>query len=436
MNHPRPFTLQIHAPFGEPEGLRIIEKDNWTGRAVAFPRPRMSHARQVDELARTGVYILRASDPARLYIGESDNVLKRLGDHDRDKDWWAEAVGFTSTDDNLTKAHTLYMEASLAKLAADADRAALDNRIDLDPAKFARSRADKATAETFLENILICLRALGIHEFDPLRGGAAAGQTGDQPTLYHSSSRPRAGDSAIQIEASGTETLDGFVIHKGSHGTIDPVPSFLERPEFASYARKRAELLASDKVRLDPERGTFEFIKDVLCSSPSLAIAYILGRAPDMSRDWKDEHGTSLKDLREAGQAPPRMTQVTAEISAQAIDVYDAVAIKLSDAVENGAFKVLQDDEARRYSVGWSTFLTGAVYDFQIQPLGARSRLLASLEVKGMVGSLISRMRRASDQRHLENIVDGIKTLAESEDFYRDDDAPAEPDPPAQEEPD
>ena len=265
----------------------------------------MSHARQVDELARTGVYILRASDPARLYIGESDNVLKRLGNHDRDKDWWAEAVGFTSTDDNLTKAHTLYMEASLAKLAADADRAALDNRIDLDPAKFARSRADKATAETFLENILICLRALGIHEFDPLRGRAAAGQTSDQPTLYHSSSRPRAGDSAIQIEASGTETLDGFVIHKGSHGTIDPVPSFLERPEFVHSVRKRAELLASDKVRLDEEHGTLEFIKDVLCSSPSLAIAYILGRAPDMSRDWKDEHGTSLKDLREAGQDPP-----------------------------------------------------------------------------------------------------------------------------------
>ena len=305
MNHARPFTLQIHAPFGEPEGLRIIEKDNWTGRAVAFPRPRMSHARQVDELARTGVYILRASDPARLYIGESDNVLKRLGNHDRDKDWWAEAVGFTSTDDNLTKAHTLYMEASLAKLAADADRATLDNRIDLDPAKFARSRADKATAETFLENILICLRALGIHEFDPLRGGATAGQAGDQPTLSHSSSRRRADGSAIQIEAQGTETLDGFVIHKGSHGTIEPVPSFLERSEFASYVRKRDELLASDKVRLDPDRGTFEFINDVLCSSPSLAIVYILGRAPDLSRDWKDENGTSLKDLREADQGPP-----------------------------------------------------------------------------------------------------------------------------------
>lgn len=128
------------------------------------------------------------------------------------------------------------------------------------------------------------------------------------------------------------------------------------------------------------------------------------------------------------------MTQVAADIDAQAIDVYDAVAIRLADAVENGAFKVLHDDEGRRYSVGWSTFLTGAVYDFRIQPLGARSRLLASLEVKGMIGSLISRMRRGSDQRHLETIVDDIKALAESEDFYRDDDGPAETGGPEEEE--
>ena len=128
------------------------------------------------------------------------------------------------------------------------------------------------------------------------------------------------------------------------------------------------------------------------------------------------------------------MTQVTAEISAQAIDVYDAVAIRLADAVENGAFKVLHDDEGRRYSVGWSTFLTGAVYDFEIQPLGARSRLLADLEIKGVVGSMIGRMRRTSDQRHLETIADDIKALAESEDFYRDDDDPAETGGPEEEE--
>ena len=82
------------------------------------------------------------------------------------------------------------------------------------------------------------------------------------------------------------------------------MPSF-SRPEFDSYARKRDELLDSGKVRLDPEGGTFEFIEDMLCSSPSLAIAYILGRVADMARDWKDENGTSLKELREAGEGPP-----------------------------------------------------------------------------------------------------------------------------------
>ena len=312
MHHGNAFTLQIHAPFGEPDGLRIIERDNWTGQAVAFPRSRMAQARRVGELAGRGVYVLRGPEPEgdydnRIYVGRSRKVLDRIGQHDRDqkKEWWTEAVGFTSRDANLTSAHTEYLEARLWELATEADRCCLDNREDVRSERFPLSRADDAAAETFLENLLVCLRATGIHEFDPLRGGAAAGQTSDQPTLCHSSSRPRAGDSAIQIEASGTETLDGFVIHKGSHGTIDPVPSFLERPEFASSVRKRAELLASDKVRLDEEHGTFEFIKDVLCSSPSLAIAYILGRAPDMSRDWKDEHGTSLKDLREADQAPP-----------------------------------------------------------------------------------------------------------------------------------
>ena len=128
------------------------------------------------------------------------------------------------------------------------------------------------------------------------------------------------------------------------------------------------------------------------------------------------------------------MTQVAADIDAQAIDVYDAVAIRLADAVENGAFKILHDDEGRRYSVGWSTFLTGAVYDFRIQPLGARSRLLADLQIKGVVGSMIGRMRRGSDQRHLQTIVDDIKALAESEDFYRDDDDPAETGEPEEEE--
>ena len=32
------FSVRIFIPTGEPEGLRIIEKSNWTGQGLFFPR--------------------------------------------------------------------------------------------------------------------------------------------------------------------------------------------------------------------------------------------------------------------------------------------------------------------------------------------------------------------------------------------------------------
>ena len=52
------FSVRIFMPTGEPEGLRIIEKSNWTGQGLFFPRSIYSHVRDREELTRTGVYVL------------------------------------------------------------------------------------------------------------------------------------------------------------------------------------------------------------------------------------------------------------------------------------------------------------------------------------------------------------------------------------------
>jgi len=36
----RPFSIRIFVPGGDPDGLRIVEKSNWTGVGVAFNRGR------------------------------------------------------------------------------------------------------------------------------------------------------------------------------------------------------------------------------------------------------------------------------------------------------------------------------------------------------------------------------------------------------------
>lgn len=81
----RSFSVRIFLPGGEPEGLRIVEKSNWTGQGVVFPRALFAEVRQRQEVKRTGVYVLwgpsDTGDLPRIYVGEGDPVLPRLEQH-------------------------------------------------------------------------------------------------------------------------------------------------------------------------------------------------------------------------------------------------------------------------------------------------------------------------------------------------------------------
>ena len=84
-----PFTLRIYVPSGDPEGLRIVDRMNWTGRGYAFPRDRWAEAKARSELTRPGVYVLAGYEEDELknertvaYIGQTDNLKSRIDGHD------------------------------------------------------------------------------------------------------------------------------------------------------------------------------------------------------------------------------------------------------------------------------------------------------------------------------------------------------------------
>lgn len=52
-----PFTIRIFVPDGDPEGVRIIDRMNWTGLGIAFTRPKWSDVKQRSVFTRTGIYI-------------------------------------------------------------------------------------------------------------------------------------------------------------------------------------------------------------------------------------------------------------------------------------------------------------------------------------------------------------------------------------------
>lgn len=126
---PRPTSIRLFLVDGTPDGLRLIEKSNWTGVGLVCSRADYAFARNRDEYSRPGVYILQGAveGKLRVYVGEADELRARLDQHAKQKDFWTTAVAFTSKDANLNKAHVRYLESRLIQLATRARRVELDN---------------------------------------------------------------------------------------------------------------------------------------------------------------------------------------------------------------------------------------------------------------------------------------------------------------------
>ena len=114
------------------------------------------------------------------YIGEGDDVSKRLYQHARPedqggKDFWDRAIVITSKDTNLTKAHARYLESRFISLGLQANRAKLTNSTAPEP--IVLPEADVSDMEYFIEQARIVLPVLGVNIFrSPSRCTYAASQ--------------------------------------------------------------------------------------------------------------------------------------------------------------------------------------------------------------------------------------------------------------------
>jgi hypothetical protein len=164
-----PFTIRIFVPDGDPEGVRLIDRMNWTGLGLVFPRAKWLEVRQRPELQRTGIYILvgysnQDDDLPTLYIGQADGVRGRIESHYTGKDFWDWGAVFVSNSGGLNRAHVTWLEYELVKRANEAKRCHLDNGNS--PQEPALSEAEKADTRAFLKEILQILPLVGLRAFE------------------------------------------------------------------------------------------------------------------------------------------------------------------------------------------------------------------------------------------------------------------------------
>jgi Domain of unknown function (DUF4357) len=283
MSVSKPFSLRIFVADGDPDGLRVVERSNWIGKALMFPRALLPKVKIRDELGQTGVYLLLGprddGEGDKLYVGEGDPIRPRLESHYAQKDFWTRAVCFVAAPGQLNKAHVQFLEAHLVRLARVAKRLPLDNGNT--PAESTLSEADRADMLVFLENMLGMLPVLGVHAFEQAAPSAPAAAT-----LLSCKGKG--------VVATGYESSQGFVVKAGSRAVGEAVPSMQQHVR--GMYELRQELIGNGV--LAAEGDGYRFSQDYVFSSPSTAAAVVLGRSSNGRVDWKDVQGRTLKELQ------------------------------------------------------------------------------------------------------------------------------------------
>jgi hypothetical protein len=152
-----------------PNGMWAISGDlDWDGAVIFCPREKFGEAHMKQEFNRLGVYILRGQMPDQcqptIYIGEGDPVKNRLESHFLKKKFWEELFVCVSSSGKPNKAHIQHLESRLITLAKGAQRCKLDN--DVDPDLPTLTNGEKNSVNTYLSNLLLILRVLGLKIFD------------------------------------------------------------------------------------------------------------------------------------------------------------------------------------------------------------------------------------------------------------------------------
>jgi len=165
---PKPYTIRLFVPNGDPSAFKIIHKMNWTGIGLEISREAWTKHKNRKEFEQAGIYILfgyqEEDDLPILYIGQGDGVKNRIEAHEKNKEFWDKALVFVSSNGGLNRAHITWLEWSLIQQAKNIGRCKLDNNAT--PNEPILTESEKADTQEFLNEILSILPLLEIKVFE------------------------------------------------------------------------------------------------------------------------------------------------------------------------------------------------------------------------------------------------------------------------------
>lgn len=271
-------SINLFLPTGTAEGPIELEMLNWNGMVIKIPRKEVASYSDV-ELNKPGIYFLfckKDDDRQAVYVGEAENLLKRLKQHindynsDKEKYYWQVAVCVKGSD--LNKALIRYLEDFYCRKIRQSSKYELLT-LKSSP-KIILKRAEQAAMEEFADNINMLIGTIGYKVYED--------STDDAKDRIYFYCRGKG-----ETDAKAYYSERGFVVTAGSKiSTCSTSKTFQE----SSY-KKILDTLIKNKIIVD---GIF--VKEYTFSSPTAAADVVLQSYVSGNEYWIDASGKKLKD--------------------------------------------------------------------------------------------------------------------------------------------
>jgi len=272
---------------------------NWTGVAYKIPRTELDKCKERDDLKQSGVYFLFGTSDQTgnsvVYIGQAgarkngEGILNRLQEHKRNpnKDYWTEAIVFTTSNNSFGPTEISYLENRFCNLALAAKRYEVKNGNDPTPGHITEEK--ESELEEFVDNAKLIMGTLSHKVFVPL----TKDKTADTASISNDAEKEEIEmfltrtikQYGITVNASAKQTSEGFVVLKGS--IISPED---DNNVQVGVKNKRKNAKVDENNVLQ---------EDVLFSSPSSAAMFVIGKSANGWTSWKTKDGKTLHDLED-----------------------------------------------------------------------------------------------------------------------------------------
>ncbi|BFL11730.1 MULTISPECIES: GIY-YIG nuclease family protein [Lachnospiraceae] len=289
-------SINLFLMDGDANGRIKCTITNWTGVAYKIPRTELDQCKERNDLKQSGVYFLFGNSDETgkgvVYIGQAgtrkngEGILYRLMEHKRnpEKDYWTEAIVFTTSNNSFGPTEISYLENRFCKLAIEARRYEVKNSNDPTPGNITEEK--ESEMEEFIDYSKVIMGALGYKLFEPIINKSCI-EKQDTQKIVEADQIPLCLERVIKnvgkVEANGIQTSEGFVVLSGSR--ISPQ----DDNTIPTVIKERRQSAPIDTNGILKE--------DLLFTSPSYAAMFVIGKSANGLTSWKTQDGKTLKSL-------------------------------------------------------------------------------------------------------------------------------------------